>query len=66
MQTTQQQQKAAAVLELLRKDGKINAGLVEGEVDWFFEYTTPLLPHSTPFQLGGSSLRRRLTRSCRR
>jgi hypothetical protein len=31
----------AEVLALLRKDGKINADLVEGEVDWFFEYTTP-------------------------
>jgi hypothetical protein len=30
----------AEVLALLRKDGKINADLVEGEVDWFFEYTT--------------------------
>lgn len=27
----------AGVLELLRKEGKINANLVEGEVDWFFD-----------------------------
>jgi len=35
--------KKSEVLELLRKDGKINNALLEAEVDWFFECVSLLL-----------------------